>query len=344
MLANVSSSKAKPSKWLDSKLAKIRAGKYQPTDFIIADAKDADMSVGLMASAPRSKNEKEIGKSGPGIYQTRQEYLGDMKAMINTGEIDILLASASNAEVLAKKPGALKKVTLAVRGNDSTDIWFPRGATYATTPSVPFQTVDLKRVQKFCDLVLYSLTFNNDTEADARTLQAFKDFRIQAADLGMRYFLEVFNPNAPQGLQPADIGSYVNDSIIRALAGVTQTQRPIFLKVAFNGTGNLKELTEHDSSLVVGLLGGSSGTTRDSFELLAQGEQAGARVALFGRKIQRAESPTDLVRLMRPVIEAKITPTEAVHQYHAALGEQKIKPQRTLKADLTITDPALKGE
>jgi len=37
--------------------------------------------------------------------------------------------------------------------------------------------------------------------------------------------------------------------------------------------------------LVVGLLGGSSGTTRDTFELLSQGEKAGARVALFGRKL-----------------------------------------------------------
>ena len=80
------------------------------------------MSVGLMAPAPRSKDEKEIGTSGPGINQTRQECLGHMKTMINTVDIDILLASAANAEVLAKEPGALKKVTLAVRGNDSTDI------------------------------------------------------------------------------------------------------------------------------------------------------------------------------------------------------------------------------
>lgn len=34
------------TKRLDQKLARIRAGQYQPTDFIIADAKDADMAFG----------------------------------------------------------------------------------------------------------------------------------------------------------------------------------------------------------------------------------------------------------------------------------------------------------
>ena len=36
-------------KSLDDKLARIRAGEYRPNDFIIADAKDADMAFGMMA-------------------------------------------------------------------------------------------------------------------------------------------------------------------------------------------------------------------------------------------------------------------------------------------------------
>jgi hypothetical protein len=73
----VSTPKRKLAKSLDKKLAKIRSGKYTPTDFIIADAKDADMSVGLMAPATRPGN--EIGASRPGIYRSRQEYLGNKK-------------------------------------------------------------------------------------------------------------------------------------------------------------------------------------------------------------------------------------------------------------------------
>jgi hypothetical protein len=57
--------------------------------------------------------------------------------------------------------------------------------------------------------------------------------------------------------------------------------------------------------LVVGFLVGSSGTTQDAFELFAQDEAAGALVALFGRKIQRAKSQIDLVDLIRPEIEGE---------------------------------------
>jgi hypothetical protein len=300
------------------------------------------MSVGLMAPAPFPG--KEIGTSGPGVYRTRQDYLGDMRTMIDQGEIDIILTSASNGEVLSQKPQQLMSVTLAVRGNDTTDIWCPRGSDYAASMSQPFHSVNLAKVKKFCDLVLYSLTFNNDREADRKTLSDYRQFRIEAAELGVRHFLEVFNPNAPQSLKQEDFGSFVNDSVVRALAGVTLAERPIFLKVAYNGGQHLQELTESDSTLVVGLLGGSSGTTRDTFELLARGEKFGARVALFGRRIQRAESQTGLVGLMRPVIEGELTPTEAVEKYHDLLAANGITPQRTLKADLELSDPVLLGE
>ena len=338
----MNSPKTNMTKKLDTKLARIIGGKYEPTDFIIADAKDADMSLGVTAAAPRPGN--EMGAAGPGIYPTRQEYIGDMKALIEQGDIDIMLTSAANGEVLSMKPGQLKKVTLAVRGNDTTDIWNPRKSNHLGSPSRAFQTVNLKRVRKFCDLVLYSMTFNNDTDADLQSLAAFKEFRMQAGDLGMRYFLEVFNPNAPTNLKEVDYGSFVNDSIVRSLAGVTAAERPLFLKVAFNGGKHLQELTEHDSTLVVGLLGGPSGTTRDTFELLKQGEQAGARVALFGKKIQRAESQSDIVRLMRPVIEGSMTPDKAVEEYHKSLTEKKITPKRSLTVDRQITEPALLGD
>mgnify|MGYP002628766902 FL=1 len=338
----MNSPKTNMTKKLDTKLARIIGGKYKPTDFIIADAKDADMSLGVTAAAPRPGN--EMGAAGPGIYPTRQEYIGDMKALIEQGDIDIMLTSAANGEVLSMKPGQLKKVTLAVRGNDTTDIWNPRKSNHLGSPSRAFQTVNLKRVRKFCDLVLYSMTFNNDTDADLQSLAAFKEFRMQAGDLGMRYFLEVFNPNAPTNLKEVDYGSFVNDSIVRSLAGVTAAERPLFLKVAFNGGKHLQELTEHDSTLVVGLLGGPSGTTRDTFELLKQGEQAGARVALFGKKIQRAESQSDIVRLMRPVIEGSMTPDKAVEEYHKSLTEKKITPKRSLTVDRQITEPALLGD
>ena len=298
------------------------------------------MAFGVTSAGPVTDG--PAGEAGPGRYRTRSEYLGAMGALVAQGELDVLLTSAANGERLAQD-GPLEDMTLAVRANDSTDIWNHRGGRYTVLPSRPFRTADLTAVRPFCDLVLYSVTFNNDLDYDLATLEAYGNFRQEAAALGIRYFLEVFNPNAAAGLVPDRIGAFVNDSIIRTLAGVTHGQRPLFLKVAYNGPDALAELTEHDPSLVVGVLGGSAGTTRDTFELLQQAERHGARVALFGRKIQRAESQLDLVGLMRPVLRGELNPADAVRAYHDALAKAEITPQRSLEADLEVTDPVLRS-
>jgi hypothetical protein len=321
---------------LDRKLSAVRGGRYTPDDFVIADAKDADMAFGVTAAGP--------APGAPGRYRGREDYLAAMAALIAQGELDVLLTSAANGERLAARGALGDDVTLAVRANDSTDIWNARGSGYAARPSRPFRTADLAEVRPFCDLVLYSMTFNNDVERDLATLGAYRAFRAEAAALGVRHFLEVFNPNAPADLAAGQVGAFVNDSIVRALAGVTSGHRPLFLKIAYNGGAALAELAGHDPALVVGVLGGSAGTTRDTFELLHRAERHGARVALFGRKIQRAESQLDLVALLRPVLRGDLTPGDAVRAYHEALAAAGVPAQRTLAADLEVTDPALRAE
>jgi len=332
-----------PARRLDRKLGAILAGRYAPDDFVIADAKDADMAFGVTAPGPVPGGPAgPAGLAGPGRYRTRGAYLDAMRALVAQGELDILLTSASNGERLAAEGSLAGEVTLAVRANDTTDIWNTRGGSYPTLPSRPFRTADLATIRPFCDLVLYSITFNNDLDHDLASLTA-GTFRREAAALGMRHLLEVFNPNAPSGLAADQVGAFVNDSIVRALAGVTAAQRPLFLKVAYNGSDALAELVEHDPSIVVGILRGSAGTTRDAFELLHQAERHGARVALFGRKIQRAESQLDLVALMRPVLRGELAPADEVRAYHAALAAAGLAAQRTLEADLEVTDPVLRS-
>ncbi len=328
---------------LDRKLAAIAAGRYTPADFILADAKDADMAFGVAAPGPVPGTPTE-GSGRPGHYRTRPAYLEAMRSGILSGALDILLTSASNGEQLVAGGWPDPDVTLAVRGNDTTDIWHPRGARYAAQASRPFRTVDLARLRPFCDLVLYSVTFNNDLERDLATVEAYRAFRHEAAALGVRHFLEVFNPNAPADLDPSMVGPFVNDWIIRVLAGVASDERPIFLKVGYNGADALAELTEHDPSLVVGVLGGSAGTTRDTFELLRRAEAHGARAALFGRKIQHAESQGAMVALMRKVVDRELGPEAAVHDYHATLHREGIAPLRPLATDLEVTDAVLLAE
>jgi hypothetical protein len=324
------------SRRLDRKLDAILAGRYTPDDFIIADAKDADMAFGVAAPGPVP--------GAPGRFRTRATYLDNMRALVAADALDILLTSASNGERVASDGSLDEEVTLAVRANDTTDVWNHRGSSYTATPSRPFRTADLTAVREFCDLVLYSVTFNNDLERDVATLEAFSAFRREAASVGIRYFLEVFNPNAPVDVAPEDVGAFVNDSIIRTLAGVTAAHRPLFLKMAYNGADALAELVEHDPSVVVGILGGSAGTTRDTFELLDRAQRGGARVALFGRKIQRAESQVDLVGLMRPVLRGELSPADAVRAYHDALAKAELTPNRSLQDDLAVTDPVLRSE
>ena len=128
-----------------------------------------------------------------------------MHALVAQGELDIVLTSASNGERLAQD-GSLGDMTLAVRANDSTDVWNSRGGRYPDLPSRPFRTADLAAVRPFCDLVLYSVTFNNDLDHDLATLEAYGGFRREAAALGIRHFLEVFNPNAPPIWPPTRSG------------------------------------------------------------------------------------------------------------------------------------------
>jgi len=330
-------------KTLDRKLAAIAAGSYTPDDFIIADAKDADMAFGVPTVGRRRA--ASPGPNGPSLFRNRAEYLEDMRRVAAQGDIDILLTSASNGEALvAENLLDGTPVTLAVRGNDSTDVWNQRGSSYTRSPSRPFRSADLTAVRTFCDLVLYSVTFNNDIDRDLATLQAYAQFRREAEQLDIRYFLEVFNPNLPQGLTAGDVPAFVNDSIVRMLAGVTAAQRPRFLKVAYNGGDALAELVDHDPSLIVGVLGGSIGTTRDTFELLLRAQTHGARVALFGRKIQHAESQLELVRLMRVVLRGERSPQDAVRAYHEALAAARITPHRELAVDLQLTDPVMTAE
>jgi hypothetical protein len=321
---------------LDDKLARIRSGAYRRSDFIIADAKDPDMGPGLHAVGPATGNGER--------FRTRAEFLDSIEAIVKQDVVDIMLTSVSNLEQLIKrKVFAGTGVKPAIRANDTTDVWRHRGAAHHLEPSRPFRSASLKHTRRLTDLGLYSITFTNDMNADHASLEAFRDFRADAEANRFSYFLEVFNPNVERGgLNAGTMPGFVNDSIIRALAGLTEAERPRFLKIAYNGPKALEELASFDPGLVVGVLGGGAGTTRDCFELLHQAEKYGARVALFGRKINLAESPLDIVRLMRAVADGELTPLEAVKAYHAAVVKLGLKPMREIKLDSAITEPALK--
>lgn len=329
-------------KSLDQKLARIVANP-SCNDFVLADAKDADMAFGVSAAGVKDPSAPEHKR-----YRSIEEFREQIREIVEQRLVDIMLMSASTSDVLAVRERIFDKspITPAIRANDTTDIWLAGGdASYGSQPSLPFRTAILDEVMDIgstlgfgmnraqVDLGLYSITFNNDATLDRAALEAYRAFREETRQKGFRHFLEVFVPNAP--VKPvADVPRYVNDSIVRLLAGAGASTRPIFLKIPYFGPEALEQLVSYDSSIVVGILGGSAGTTFDAFQMLWEAKKYGAHAALFGRKIKNAEHQLSFVTHLRRLADGEVEPADAVRGYHADLEKLNIRPVRSLADDM----------
>lgn len=335
-------------KSLDQKLARILANPTSSKDFVIADAKDADMAFGLAAPG---RSPEYHGQEAH--FRTLAEYRQIIRQIIDQGLVDIMLMSTSTSEILTIKERLFDNshITPAIRANDTTDIWLAAGSgNYTSQPSLPFRSTTIDQAQ--CgrvecspqdrklgvNLGLYSVTLNNDTQLDRHTLECYKAFRAEAEQKQFHHFLEVFDANAPGERMPKDLGRFQADHIVRLLAGVPSPGRPLFLKIVYHGPAAMEALARYDSSLVVGILGGSAGTSFDAFHMLWEAKKYGARVALYGRKINNAEDQLSFIKYLRAVADDQIGPAEAVRAYHGDLQKQGIRPQRSLDDDLQQTE------
>jgi hypothetical protein len=353
-------------KSLDSKLAEIKANRSSRA-FIIADAKDADMAFGVRAPGPRgylarrgarpAQFSPEVWNRDEFGYRNLPEFLDIIREITHQGLIDIMLMSAYVNEQLAIKEGLFKNshVTPAARANDTTDVWAVRHGCYTREPSQPFRSASIDHIQcgeiecerdgsgnfPGANLGLYSITYVNDLEQDREALLWYKEFREEAERKGFRHFLEVFDPNVDSGIPPEKLGEFINDNILRTLAGVPDSGRPIFLKIVYHGPKAMEELAQYDPNLVVGILGGGAGTTYDAFKLIHDAQKYGARVALFGRKINNAEHQLAFIEMLRLITDGKLSPEEAVRAYHGVLQGKGIKSHRSLEEDLKLTDQSM---
>lgn len=352
-------------KSLDAKLAEIRSNPSSRA-FILADAKDADMAFGVRAPGPRgylSVQGARPARFSPEVWTRNEfgarnlpEFLDIIREVVQQGLVDIMLMSAYVTEQLAIKEGLFgnSHVTPAARANDTTDVWAIRHGCYTREPAQPFRSATIDHIQCGqieCDrstdefpganLGLYSVTFVNELDQDRETLRWYKEFREEAERKKFRHFLEVFDPNVDSGIPPEKLGEFINDNIIRTLAGVPESGRPDFLKIVYHGPRAMEELAQYDPNLVVGILGGSAGTTYDAFKLIHDAQKYGARVALFGRKINNAEHQLAFIEMLRLITDGRISPEEAVRAYHAVLQSKGIKPQRPLEEDSKLSAQAM---
>lgn len=170
---------ASVSKSLDSKVNRLLADPGC-RDFILADAKDADMAFGLPAPGLPSGGDR---LNGP--FRTLVDFRSHIRDIVAQGLVDVMLMSASTSAVLAIDEGlfADSTVTPAVRMNDTTDIWLAAGAgTYPRQPALPFATTTVSEAQwgrlvpprsgrPAVDLGLFSITLNGDAAADREMLK-----------------------------------------------------------------------------------------------------------------------------------------------------------------------------
>jgi len=247
-------------KSLDAKLADIRANPGSSKAFIIADAKDADMAFGVRAPGHRrylSAKGAHPAQFSPELWTRDEfghrnlpEFLDIIREVVGQGLVDIMLMSAHVNEQLTIKEGLFRDshITPAARANDATDVWAARHGNYLSHAAQPFRSASIDHIQcgkLDCDrdggefpganLGLYSVTYLNDLEQDKRTLEAFHAFREEAERKQFRYFLEVFDPNIDSGIPPEKLGEFINDQILRTLAGIAEAGRPDFLKIVYHG-------------------------------------------------------------------------------------------------------------
>src|SRR5260221_1870235 len=86
-------------KSLDTKLAAIHADPSGCKEFILADAKDADMAfgVGSPGVGPGLSPERHDGESS---FRTLGEYRDQIRQIARSGLVDIMLMSASTNDVI----------------------------------------------------------------------------------------------------------------------------------------------------------------------------------------------------------------------------------------------------
>jgi hypothetical protein len=339
-------------KRLDRKLANIRNGSTAASDFILADAKDADMAFGLTAPGPQSGHCHHGYNESEGCWKTLAQYRDQIRAVIAQDIVDIMLLSASNLEHLGMGEGLFRSsaITPAARANDTSDVWAVRGGNYPTDhPSRSFRTATLDHIKygrltedhsapfPGADLGLYSITFTNNIDWDYKALLDFHDFRIEAERKRFRYFLEVFNPNVNPGIPDRKVARVPQRPHHpgpgrrhrNRPAGVPQDslQRPRPAR----GTGVVR--------FPAG--GGDSRGKRRHHSRRLSIDPRRAQTRRPGRALrpqdQPLRTPPRLHRVPAPGGRRGGHPVDAVKAYHDVLQKSGIKPHRHLQMDLKLT-------
>jgi hypothetical protein len=331
------------TKSLDEKLDKLRADP-RCGEFILADAKDADMAYGIAACGKSPEHHAHEGR-----FRSLEEYRGCIRQVVRQGLVDIVLMSAHTNAILTMQEGIFEgsPITPAARANDTTDIHVARG--WGLSPTQPSQPVPAQRPSTRSSAATPTARRTRaHPRREPRPLQRDLQQRSRSVDRaharcttrrsasrrkrkGFRHFLEVFAPNAPQQPARSRQARRVHQRHDRAhrWPGVPESGRPAVPQDALprdpgsprSWPGTIPAV-DHRRSWAARR---APPTTPSSWSHDAQ--KYGARVALFGRKINNAEHQLAFIDdCCGTSSTANVSPEEAVHAYHGVLHRSSASP------------------
>ena len=254
-------------KSLDRKLARILADR-SCADFILADAKDADMAYGMAAPGRSPEHHAQEGR-----FRSLDEYRQLIRENVRQGLVDIMLISASTNEVLTLQRAAVRpQPRHAGHPGQRHDRHLGRPGRRLPPRALEAVPLRLDRPGDVRQAPIASRTNGRSaptwasTPSPSTTTWPWTIARWRRTGRSARKRRPRTSATSSKSSIPTpckhpmpDLGRFINDMIVRTLAGVAGKERPLFLKVVYHGPAAMEQLVAYDSRLVVGILGGVVG-------------------------------------------------------------------------------------
>ena len=156
--------------------------------------------------------------------------------------VDIILTSVSNGERLVRD-GRLRghrRHPCGARQRHDGHLEAAGQPLLRAVPSRPFRTANLARRPAGVlprALLGHLQQRPRPRPGDPRAVHGVPGRGARGRDAALPRGVQ---PQRPRRSRPGGVGPFVNDHIVRLLAGVAQAERPLFLKIAYNGAGGAR--------------------------------------------------------------------------------------------------------
>jgi len=317
-------------KTLDSKLAAIHADPAAAQDFILADAKDADMAFGLSATGVDPMT---------GRPRSLADFRDQMREVVRQGLVDIVLMSASTNDVLTREGlFADSAVTPAVRANDSTDIHVLAGAPYPQQPLTAVADSENDEIIAGRDqpgaLLDHASWRRGTRRCGARGVSGLQGRGRAGRPASL---LEVFAPNVPCRCRTSAASSTTSSPDAGCVPGLDAAVPESCRTAARRRWRNWSRTTASDRGV-------SAGRPHDLRRVppAAGGPSPRRPRRPVSAQDNRSEHQLTFVRYLRAIADGEIDAAEACRSYHADLERLGIRPTAPLQDDLLLTDATIR--